>query len=411
MTGEGWSPAALAERYVIGSMLRDPRVLRDVQAEVVPGDFEDGRLGAIYAGVLRMATEREPIDYLTVSERLAGWDVRGLGLTELAAWADGVPSASSAGYYARLIRDAAIRRAVGAEAERLTAASTGTGPDAGVVLMEAIERLQALRDRDGDTAAGVRTLRDVLGVPEDADRYDWVIPDVLERSDRLMLTGSEGGGKSTMLRQIVVLAAAGVHPFTFKPMPPVRCLVIDAENSERQWRRAVRGMADRAAMQGARDPRDFVALECSPKTDVTHATTLGRIHRRIDDHAPDLVLIGPLYRLVGGKPIDKDTEVAPVLGALDSIRDRGVAMLIEAHAGHASSQTGVRDLRPRGSSALLGWPEFGLGLRRDKGERQGPDRSPRFSLVRWRGDRDVRDFPTRFTRGTSWPWEPTVHLG
>ncbi len=78
-------------------------------------------------------------------------------------------------------------------------------------------------------------------------------------------------------------------------------------------------------------------------------------------------------------------------------------MLIEVHAGHARSTSGERELRPRGSSALLGWPEFGLGLRRDKdGFVNG---RAHYSLVRWRGDRDARNWP-QLVRGQQWPWEP-----
>ena len=70
----------------------------------------------------------------------------------------------------------------------------------------------------------------------------------------------------------------------------------------------------------------------------------------------------------------------------------------EAHAGHATTKGGDRDLRPRGSSALMGWPEFGFGLALD------PDEPDLAHLVRWRGDRDQRDWPISLRRGGEWPW-------
>jgi len=400
MTLEALSPAAVAERYVLGALMAEPGVLRDVQALVLPRDFEDLRLGAIYAGICRMAVDREPIDYIAVGDKLAGWDVRGIAWGDLSGWVSSVPSTANAAYYATLVRERALKRAL----ENIGAGLQAEG-DPGVVLAKALTELGELRDRDAVGAQRARMLREVLDVPELEDAYDWVIPDVLERRDRLMLTGSEGGGKSTMLRQVALLAAAGVHPFTFTRIDPVRVLVVDAENSERQWRRAVRRMTDEAAMRGVRDPRDHVALECVKSIDITRAGDLSMIHRRMDEVAPDLLLIGPLYRLVP-RAIQSDDDAAPVLAALDSLRDRDVAMLIEAHAGHAGSASGERDLRPRGSSALLGWPEFGLGLRREKQVNAGG--LVKFALVRWRGDRDKRDFPAKFMRGSIWPWEPTV---
>jgi replicative DNA helicase len=131
---------------------------------------------------------------------------------------------------------------------------------------------------------------------------------------------------------------------------------------------------------------------------------LGRIHRWIDEAKPDLLVLGPLYRMTKGS-LNNDDEVGPVLEALDSLRERDVAMLIEVHAGHARSTSGERELRPRGSSALLGWPEFGMGLRKGKGD-QG--KRPHYELVRWRGDRDRREWPARLVRGFVWPWEPSA---
>ena len=49
---------------------------------------------------------------------------------------------------------------------------------------------------------------------------DWVIPGLLERGDRLIWTGFEGLGKSVVVRQLAVCAAAGVHPFTREPDRP-----------------------------------------------------------------------------------------------------------------------------------------------------------------------------------------------
>ncbi|MDQ1127591.1 hypothetical protein QE428_002624 [Microbacterium sp. SORGH_AS 505] len=390
--------AQLAERYVLGAVMEKPEVLRDVQAEVTPRDFEDLRLGSIYAGICRMSAEREPIDVVTVYDHLTDWDVRGVDLTHLSGWASDVPTATNAPYYARLVRERSIARSI----ERVGTSLVGAA-EPGVAMANAITELIEIRDRDSGGAQPARTLGDVLSVPQEEDVYEWVIPNVLERRDRLMLTAGEGVGKSVMLRQLAVLTAAGIHPFEFTEVPPIRSLVVDVENSERQWRRAIRRMADEAANRGVRDPREHVFVEFLPKSDITQAAVLGDIHRRIDEVKPDLVVIGPLYRLAPG--MKSDDDAAPVLSALDSIRERDVAMLIEAHAGHETSKQGVRNLRPRGSSALLGWPEFGLGIQRDKTD---VGARAKYSLVRWRGDRDARPFPPKFVRGQIWPWEPTL---
>ena len=77
-------------------------------------------------------------------------------------------------------------------------------------------------------------------------------------------------------------------------------------------------------------------------------------------------------------------------------------MLVEAHAGHGLGAGGKRDMRPRGSAAFLGWPEFGYGLR--PAERAAGDSRRVADLVGWRGDREERDWPARLVSGGTWPW-------
>lgn len=387
----------LIEQHVVGAAMRFPRGASDLQREVTGSDFHDLRLGRIFDGVIAAALAGEPVDYLTVWQRLAAWDVRGIDLGALSAWSDAAVSPTLGAAHAASVRRESMRRALTSIGEALR----DPAEDPAVTAARVTEQLRELRDATPHSGKSVRWLREVLDVPEDDDAYDWVIPNILERQDRLMLSAGEGVGKSTLLRQLAILATAGIHPFERYQMDPVNVLVVDAENSERQWRRAARGLADLAATHGVRDPRDHLAVHCVPVMDITKPNDLNQIHRWIDETQPGMLLLGPLYRMTRGS-LNKDEEVAPVLAALDSLRERNLAMLIEVHAGHARSSSGERELRPRGSSALLGWPEFGLGLRRNK-EVEG--RTPTFSLVRWRGDRDRRAWPTRLVHGQVFPWE------
>lgn len=234
----------------------------------------------------------------------------------------------------------------------------------------------------------------------------------VDNADRLYLAGRQmvPTHNTTLVRQLAILSAAGVHPFTFEAIQPVRVLVIDAENTERQWRRATRGIVAAASRQTGQAVAERIPLACTPRLDVTRERHMSAIHRLIDEHTPDMVFIGPLYKLVP-RAIQSDDDAAPVLSALDSLRDRGVALVMEAHAGHGQSMQGKRDLRPRGSSALLGWPEFGIGLRLDEEHpmfQANPNdyRNRKVDLVRWRGDRDQRSWPGSLYASGIFPWSP-----
>lgn len=393
--------AVTIERTVIAAVLADRSALNWIGDELVADDFADPRLGRIFAGFYEMLSAREPITPVTVAERLAGWGVRGITLADLSAWESRVLTHETA-WFARKVHELAIRRAVRAEGVRLSQSSDGSTP-AGEILAGAIDRLRALQTRGVVEEVRAATLADVLEV--DAS-YDWAVPGLLERRDRLILTGSEGGGKTTMLRQIAVMAAAGLHPFAgpaseFAEFEPVRVLYVDAENTEKQWVRETQGLAKNAAHYGRTDPRDTLRLDITRRLNLTTDRDLGRLHRLIDMYRPEVLVIGPLYRLVPFA-IDTDDEATPLLTALDTLRDRGVALMIEAHAGHGRNGRNERDLRPRGSSALMGWPEFGLGLRPDSGAKSGDV----FELSQWRGHRDAqRGWPRRVQRKAGvWPW-------
>jgi len=264
--------------------------------------------------------------------------------------------------------------------------------------LEVKDEVQRRRASVGAATLQPKYLEEILAI---TDTQDWLIPGLLERRDRLILTGGEGSGKSYFSRQLAIAAAAGVHPFDHERIEPVRVLAIDAENSEVQWARNARYVTNMARQHGTADPGKQVLVSAGTRLDLTRQADVDQVHRLMDQHRPDLVYIGPLYKLLA-KAINSDDDAAPLIVALDGLRERGVALVMEAHAGHGKSLGGERDLRPRGSSALLGWPEFGLGLRPIE------DDDSMVSVIKWRGDRDERNWPKHLRRGQAgeMPWMP-----
>ena len=392
------------EEAVLAAVMLDQRVLRSVIAEVDPDDFNDARLGDLLRHITYLPSQGIPVDVLTVGERLGEWGIHGFDVAHLHAWITELPTAQNASWYAAAVHEAGMRRRLVDVAARLGQQAVELQP--GRAMASAMTQLEAIRDSAIRQSAPLRPLGSVLADVDDS--FDWVIDGLLERRDRLMVTGLEGHGKTTLLRQMAILAAAGIHPFTFRAIEkPARVLFVDAENTEKQWVRASRGLGLQAASLGSGDPMTGLTLWCANRLDLTRDVDLGKLHKAIDDLEPDLIFLGPLYRLIP-RAINSDDDAVPLLAALDTLRERGVALVVEAHAGHMVGATGTRELRPRGSSALLGWPEFGFGLRVDRGG-FGPND---YELIRWRGDREARDWPTKIAKNSSsgWPWTPTAPM-
>jgi replicative DNA helicase len=383
-----------AERGLLGAVLNHPHTYRFASEIASPDDFEDGRLGEIWSGIGRMVAAGETVQAFAVEDMFSAWNIRGFGPGDMYKLQRAYDGLTPATVYARTVQADAVRRTILVVTDKARSDVGDLIANPNDIAAELVTKLDALRTRGGEHAQ-LKTLAEVLA---GSDEYDWVIDGLLERRDRLVLTGSEGAGKSTFVRQLAILSAAGIHPLTFRPIPPVRVLVVDAENTESQWRRATRFLTTQAAREGSADPAETIMLRNASRMNLTKGTDLADVHRHIDETSPDILFIGPLYRLTPNA-INTDDDATPLLAALDTLRDRGVALVIEAHAGLAKGNTGHRDLRPRGSSALMGWPEFGLGIRPDE------EFETDYEVVRWRGDRDARDWPQRMMRGVTWPWE------
>jgi replicative DNA helicase len=404
------------ERAVLGAMLVSEHAATVVSNMLTPGDLW-GAHQAIYTAIQTIRRRDGDADPLRVWELLRtdpGVAAAG-GVGYLSGLPDACPVPASAGHYATTVRAIAVRRRLyqaGRDIMQDAAATIATDDALGHIagLAEhAIQDLEAVRDYEAGEDLETQTIGEFLATPEDP--YDWIIPGLLERGDRFVLTGMEGLGKTTLFRQMAVTCAAGIHPFTSVPIPPKRVLIIDVENSATQARRALRPLWLKTQTLGSDVDDTNLWIEVRPEgLDLAADRDVSWLLRRVAVLKPDMVAIGPLYRLAP-RALNSDDEAAPIISALNLVRARGCALLLEAHAGHATTgYGGKRDLRPRGSSAFLGWPEFGYGIR-PSDAKHSDGRGRRVELVSWRGDRDEREWPEELESGGEWPWSEALPSG
>jgi hypothetical protein len=248
---------------------------------------------------------------------------------------------------------------------------------------------------DSPTIVHHQNIDDFLAEPE--PEYDWVVPNLLDRGERVTLIGEEGHGKSTLCRQVLVQVASGVHPFTLEVMPPVTSLLIDLENPRRHLRRKLAILREIAGNR--LDPSRLIIKQHEPIDLTQDDKDRHWLHEVIRDVCPDLIYIGPRYKMAlsHGQPAE---EVAKrVSGFIDRLRNTyGFAFLMEDHMGNGEGDN--RPNRPIDSSVWRRWPEFGLRIRQSG------------SLTHWRVPRDERPWPAMLKRGGEWPWtvetEPVI---
>lgn len=408
----------IAERQVLAMALTAPDECRDRYLALPPGVFAEGPHNVV-ATVLRDRLSRGiPIDPVVLgvdAASVAGTDEKarrvGVFVAELASTAS--PLASWDFYAERIQYLHAGREAAYYAGNLLQRLETVDDP---AEVVELVRGTQAALSTsvDGVTAAAAEpplSLADLLDEPDEP--YDWLVPGLLERMDRLILTGFEGTGKSYLLAQFALTIAGGVHPFRGHVFASGghRVLVMDLENSRRQIRRRyarIRDQVDQIRVGMSRiDWRDTVRFYHRPEgIDLSNGPEIARAERAIATTAPDLVIAGPLYRM-HRLNLNDEPAAREIVEVLDRWRVKyGFTLIVEAHVGHVGETTGGRKLRPTGSSLFLRWPEFGFGLRAI-GESQAQEHPDTVEVVAWRGSRDERDWPKVLRHGDKLPWEPS----
>ena len=215
-----------AEQSVLGAVLLDSSCM-DRVAEILPRPeyFYQSNNGIIYAVMLEMFTIGQPIDFVTVLEKLKetdGFD-EASGKTYLLQLAQLVPSISNVESYAKIVRDKYdIRTLITTARDIIEEASEGTS-DAATLLDSAEQKIFDIRR--GKNMQGLQRIDeiiiqtfdrlDLLNSP-DADLYKGVPTGIkelddtitgLNRSDLILLGARPGMGKTSFALNIARHAA------------------------------------------------------------------------------------------------------------------------------------------------------------------------------------------------------------
>lgn len=304
----------------------------------------------------------------------------------------------SVGYYAERLREASARRYA---LKVLTQGITRLEHDEAVadeVVSDVQAQLQAM-PRPSVSDDDTWTLAEIMGL--EVRTEDFTIPGLLKKNERLVLTGSEGGGKSVFVYQMLTGAAFGVDTFRLERTQPARVLFIDVENNEFQAKANLDKIVP-ALTEIAPDVQPEWRSLKRRVVDLLATKDRADIIRRVVHYNPDILYMGTAYKLT-----DVSDETHRSVRAIQSVVDRirqevGCSVIVEHHAGHGHMND-RNNMRPEGSSYWLRWPDFGYGMQ----PLVTTDRKRLMRLGAWRGDRATdRDFPVAVKQGAVMPWVP-----
>ncbi len=101
-----------AEKTVLGALLLDPEAIVKISDFLLPADFYDPTFREIFQAIFDLYMAHEPIDFITVSNRLAESKlVQGIGGSAfLAELASSVPTSSHVYQYGQIVKSKALHR-------------------------------------------------------------------------------------------------------------------------------------------------------------------------------------------------------------------------------------------------------------------------------------------------------------
>lgn len=179
----------LAEQSVLSCCYQSPLALERAAGILTADDFANITHQRLWAVLRDLKAEGKPTDARAVQIALNG--NKHLMAVHLAIVTNpAIPD--SVEHHASTVHGFARRRELVAAAIRLRQRAEDLEADPQVLASEAVNTLTRVRDL-GAPDIETLTLGELMHKPEEP--YDWVIPQLLERMDRLVITGEEGLGK------------------------------------------------------------------------------------------------------------------------------------------------------------------------------------------------------------------------
>jgi replicative DNA helicase len=354
-----------AESAVIGCCLASNDAARWVSEWLRPADFYGPKNQAAVSAIIALFAEGKRADAVTVADcaKRQGW-MEPLTADLISALSN-APAVSAIERYGHIVR----RHSVARTAMTLAwAAQDDLGnqvKDPDEIVDELIADLRSIDSHvPSGQPLGFMTFEELIAKPPE-QRSPWILRGMLRRDWRATFVGPEGAGKSLLLRELAVCAAAGMRPFVGGDVTqePVRTLLVDLENPEDHLLDWVDRLC-RHATQWHRETDGRGAVWHRPGgVDLRKRSDRGQFEEVLRRHKPELVCLGPLYKSFRRHSTrETDEEAAGQMQEiLDDLRTRyGFALVLEHHA--PKGQGGVRDLVPFGSSLWMRWGELRMSL-------------------------------------------------
>jgi len=224
------------EESLLSAMLVDNSVMGDIVDILNPSHFYRTQHKLIYRAILQLFEKGEPVDYITVTNRLKeNGDLEKAGGATYLVRMQEAPLAVNASHYAKKINEYAVRRELILEAQKIQGAAFDVSQDIEDLVETSQKKILSIntyadpeyvftKDLIIDTIDRYEEIHKnkilITGVPTGFNDLDRVLSG-MQNSDLLILAGRPSMGKTALALQCARGASdAGYKPFIFSLEQP-----------------------------------------------------------------------------------------------------------------------------------------------------------------------------------------------
>jgi replicative DNA helicase len=334
-----------AEEAVIGGVLVDNTAIDRAVEVIIPEDFYREAHRKIMRGILALNERSEPIDLITLTDALkARNELEEVGgATYLAELAERVPTAANVTYYARIVRDKAVLRALIQTMSEISARSYETPGNVEAFLDEAEHRVYEIAERKSrpsffrvrdivvESMKAVEQLYEkrelVTGVPTGFTDLDKKTAG-LQPSDLIIVAGRPSMGKTALALNIAQYTAleanVGVAVFSLemsKEQLVFRMLCSEARVDQSKVRAGFAAERDypKLAIAAERLAEAPVFIDDTPALSVLELRAKARRLSRERDANLGLIIVDYLQLMRGITTDNREQEISSISRSLKAL--------------------------------------------------------------------------------------------
>jgi len=330
-----------AERYILGAVLFDNKVLKDAAEIVNSADFyhksnsDLSANGRIFLAMLQLEKEKKPIELLTLADQLKAD-------SELAAYvaslADGNPRPTNLKHYAKIVREKSLLRAMIFKTDELQRRAWDGG--------DTLEDLYSEFELFSKSAITARAGHKPVDLPEiltmDMPPRTFILEPILPVKSIAMIYSWRGSGKTFFTLELTYSIAIGAGNAFVWGIPEARpVLYVDGEMDATELQERMRYVSiGHEGKIPAPGMMRFITPDLEERTPEI-ITAEGR--RRIEDQLKggELIVLDNLSSLIPSGEERETEDWAMVQEWFLKLRRCGYTTLFCHHAGKGGGQRGT----------------------------------------------------------------------